>query len=291
MDQTRQTITPSLLDCPYCHLSGGREVRLSPRTVVCDRCGLYRQVPRMSRDEQIAYFAQLTGRIDLDADWGAPSSQLRVCQWELNLIERTFPGLLHGGRLLDVGAGSGYFAYAAAKVGAKATGLEPVPELVAYGRGHGIDLRCGRFEPEGIPKDLEQERFDLVCLRECLCCFPDLRATFELARSLLASGGRIYIKSHNAASYSYVRERASYGDRMGRFGSALPTCQALTYILEREHFRVVHIGYYPFSDPISDLGWARLGRSIPGRIVNKLLQPLLSITGRNDRLVLLASSR
>lgn len=244
----------------------------------------------MNRAEQVAYLSQQSwDEVNLK-DFGSPDSELSKCQPELALIERTFPSLLRGGRVLDVGAGSGYFTHALMRAGAKAVGLEPVTELVAYGREHGIDLRCGRFEPEGVPDELLGERFDLICFRECVSCFPDLKVSFNILHRLLAPGGRIYIKMHQAKSY-YYSVCDDYTCRYGVYTGCMPTLDSLTYILDQEQFKTAYAGYYShFSNVVSDLGWAQFGQTLAGRVINRLVRPLINAVGRGDRVVILASS-
>jgi SAM-dependent methyltransferase len=241
----------------------------------------------MTREEQIAYLAPLAQKISLK-DHGIPTGRIQVCRWEIALIERIWPHLLKGASVLDVGAASGYFTFALTQAGSRATGLEPIPALVEYGRQFGLDLHCGRFEWEELPDVVREQRFDLICLRECISCFPDLKGTFKLIQTLLVPGGRLYIKMHQARSYYYLT-CSDYTSRYGSYSGSMPTRDSLIHILKNEGFVLPFVSYYPFSDLISDMGWPRFGRSLPGRVMNKLAQPLLNVLGRNDRLVVLAA--
>lgn len=286
-ESTGKAPVRTLEDCPYCHIDGGREVAQAPRTVECERCGLYRLTPRMDRENQISYLTNWSQNLDVQ-NRKAPVDGWSGYQWEITLINRVFRGLLEGGRVLDVGAGDGNFVYTLTKAGAKATGLEPVRELVEYGRRFGIDLRCGRFESEALPSDLFHERFDLICLRECMYYLPDLRASFNVIRTLLSPGGCLYVKCHHAKSYYYWGCK-DYSIRYGMYVSGMPTPTAIARILRQEGFRIVHSGYFP-SNVFWDLGYTRFGRSLFGRIVNVAVRPIINTLGYGDRLVVLAAA-
>lgn len=281
-------LVPLEENCPYCHIPGGWEIRRSPRVLRCQECGLFRLVPRMGRDAQATYLRQWGERVS-HRDWTPPVDLLPACQWELALIERIFPGRLKGGRVLDVGAGAGDFTYALTLAGAKATGLEPVRELVEYGRRFGIDLRCGRFESEALPRDLLHERFDFICFRECIYYLPDLKASFDLIKTLLSPGGRLYIKCHQAKSLYYWK-CGDYSIRYGPHVSGIPTLAAIIRILNQEVFRIAHSGYFP-SNVFWDLDYTKFGRSLLGRIVSVMIRPIINALGYGDRLVVLAATR
>jgi SAM-dependent methyltransferase len=105
-----------------------------------------------------------------------------------------FSGMRAGARVLDVGTGSGIVAIVAAQHGARATGVDPTPELLARARDNGslagheaIDWRDGTAE--ALP--FADMSFDMVLSQYAHMFSPDPdTATREMLR-VLKPGGRI----------------------------------------------------------------------------------------------------
>jgi 2-polyprenyl-3-methyl-5-hydroxy-6-metoxy-1,4-benzoquinol methylase len=102
-----------------------------------------------------------------------------------------------GGRLLDVGAGSGGFLALMQTLGWQVTGLEPDPVAAESARSEsGLDI---------IPRTLEEARleeasFDAITMSHVLEHLPDTAATLRECRRLLRPGGRIAIVTPNVES-------------------------------------------------------------------------------------------
>ena len=77
-------------------------------------------------------------------------------------VERA--GVEPGMEVLDVGCGTGNAAIPAARLGARVTGLEPWPELLAIARERAADAMVEIDWVEGDPAELpfEDGRFDVV---------------------------------------------------------------------------------------------------------------------------------
>lgn len=98
---------------------------------------------------------------------------------------------LSGGRLLDVGCGSGRFLQAAARVGFSATGLEPVAATAAAARSCGLDVRTGVLGSE-LPSG-----WDVVTAFHVLEHVPVVPQALAALRGLLRSGGHLVLEVPN----------------------------------------------------------------------------------------------
>ncbi|MBI4355731.1 MAG: HEAT repeat domain-containing protein [Candidatus Omnitrophica bacterium] len=75
-----------------------------------------------------------------------------------HLVQHRWP--LRGVRVLEVGAGVGTFVDVLQRLGAQATGLEPVPAFAAFAQAHGVSLVSGNLiEP---PAPLVEQPFDIT---------------------------------------------------------------------------------------------------------------------------------
>lgn len=115
---------------------------------------------------------------------------------ELRALSEAMP---HDGNCLDIGAGTGRFA---AALGIK-TGLDPSPEMAAFARKRGVDVREGHCE--AIP--FTDASFDCALLVTVDCFLSDLHAAFTEIRRVLKPGGILVIgmidgSSARAAEYA-----------------------------------------------------------------------------------------
>ena len=114
------------------------------------------------------------------------------------LEERVLLGLLgpvRGLSVLDVGCGDGVLGSALARRGARVTGLDTDPRMLAAAhrraQSESIELRLVRGRAETLP--FEDETFDRVVAVTVLCFVPETdRAISEIAR-ILKPGGRLVI--------------------------------------------------------------------------------------------------
>jgi SAM-dependent methyltransferase len=191
----------------------------------------------MSREGQLVFVDYHYGKFDL-REWGNPIERAARDSWEVERLKALSPAVFKGGTALDVGCASGTFVAALKAAGAKACGLEPHGRLVGLGQKYGLDLHKGRFEKNGIPSELEGRRFDLLTFRNSLYYMFDTRGSFILANGLLNRGGSLYIKDHVATSVYYKLNRGDYAKRYGIIAACMPTKESLSYILNKEGYRV-----------------------------------------------------
>jgi len=103
-----------------------------------------------------------------------------------------------GGRVLDVGAGYGFFLAALEKASYEASGIEVSPHAVeqARQRTRGEVVEQGAEEPFPFPDG----RFDAVTLLDVIEHLKDYAATLESCRRVLKPGGKLFVITLNAHS-------------------------------------------------------------------------------------------
>lgn len=118
--------------------------------------------------------------------------------WQCDECKRT---PLEGKSALDVGCGAGLLAEPLARLGAKVTGLDAAPELIAVAREHAagqglkIDYRAGELEKlEG--------RFDLITCMEVIEHVADPAAFVGALAARLAPNGLLIMSTPNATGWS-----------------------------------------------------------------------------------------
>lgn len=109
------------------------------------------------------------------------------------------------GRLVDVGAGFGYFVRFAREQGWDAEGWEISPGAVEWSRRHvGTEgLHAGRVEDAGIP----EKSVDVVTLWDVIEHLEDPGALVRWARGVLRPGGLLLLQTPNV-DFQLVRARA-----------------------------------------------------------------------------------
>jgi ubiquinone biosynthesis O-methyltransferase len=138
-------------------------------------------------------------------------------------------GPVRGLSVLDVGCGDGVLASALARRGARVTGLDTDPQMLAAAhhraKSESIELRLVRGRAEALP--FEGETFDRVVAVTVLCFVRETdRAISEIAR-ILKPGGRLVIGELGRWSLWAAIRRAK-----GWFGA--PTWKAVRFHTAKE---------------------------------------------------------
>lgn len=102
-----------------------------------------------------------------------------------------------GGRLLDVGAGNGWFVARMRDLGWDAQGVEPDPAAVRVaGEELGVEIKCSTLEASAYP----DESVDVITLAHVIEHLPDPISTLKECRRILRLGGRVVITTPNTRS-------------------------------------------------------------------------------------------
>ena len=131
--------------------------------------------------------------------------------WQIDECTRT---PLAGKTALDVGCGAGLLAEPLARLGAKVTGLDAAPELIAVAREHAegqgleIDYRAGEIEELA-------GQFDLITCMEVIEHVADPAAFVKALARRLASDGLLVMSTPNATAMSKLM-MITIGEGLGR---------------------------------------------------------------------------
>lgn len=141
-------------------------------------------------DTIAADFDQILNRYDLER------------RLEIVFDELLEPDELKGKRLLDVGAGTGWFSEKAARAGARVTSTDIGINMLRQIRGRS---RAALFASDACDLGLAPETFDVVISSECIEHTPDpLRAISEMCRVLRRPGVLILTTPNRVWHFSAV---------------------------------------------------------------------------------------
>lgn len=191
---------------PHCLVCGARATRrlyqLSRFEI--HRCAVCAQVflfPLPSEEAIAELFARLyrdgQGSVPELQDYyaacfdAAPGSPVvRISQSWLEAISHHATG----GRLLDIGCGTGIFCNTARKYGWEPLGIDEAEQAVAFAREHyGVDVQLGNFET----LKMDGMMFDLVTMWDVIEHSRDPRRLLDAAVRCLKPGGLIGLSTPN----------------------------------------------------------------------------------------------
>jgi len=130
------------------------------------------------------------GFIDYDED---KKAMIPTFNKYLDLIEKATG---RKGRLLDVGAATGFFMQLAEKRGWRTSGVEISEYAAKIGQGRGLDIKNGILEDAEFSVDT----FDVITMWDVVEHFTDPALTLKKARKLLAPGGVLAINTPDGGS-------------------------------------------------------------------------------------------
>src|SRR4029450_2591259 len=138
-------------------------------------------------------------------------------------------------RLLDVGCGNGYFAREMAKRGARVTGIDISPRMIAHAKQHesaaapGIEYQV--VDAATLPAGFPAQPFDMATSCLALQDMPEVGKVLQGVHSLLRPGGRFVASIAHPCSDTPFRkwERASAGNKRWLCIDRYFDCGALQY--------------------------------------------------------------
>lgn len=110
--------------------------------------------------------------------------------------EIRFLGAMPGGRLLDVGCGSGEWMDSMRTMGWQVEGIDFDENAVAAARRKGLDVRTGTIDSQNYPENA----FDVVNLNHVIEHVPDPVGLLREIRRILKPGGKLVLATPNASS-------------------------------------------------------------------------------------------
>ena len=108
---------------------------------------------------------------------------------------------LHGRTALDVGCGAGLLTEPLARLGARVSGIDASPELIAVAREHAAAMGLDIDYRAGDVQELEG-RFDLITCMEVIEHVADPAAFVQALARRLAPGGLLVLSTPNATGWS-----------------------------------------------------------------------------------------
>ncbi len=173
-------------DCPICKTASPLAGVKNGFTLYrCGQCGFLFVYP-LPEDTLVIYTGDYFqgasgghGYLDYDRD----KEPMRPAFEEY--LKRLEQALGRKGRILDVGAATGFFLDIARQKGWDTAGVEPADFAAALGRKKGLDVRTGTLQDVEFPEN----SFDVVALWDVLEHLSDPRKAVSDVRRLLKPGG------------------------------------------------------------------------------------------------------
>lgn len=109
-------------------------------------------------------------------------------------------------KLLDVGAGCGFFLEVAKEKGWEVYGTEFSDDIVAHCREKGLEIRQGSLEQVGF----DSEMFDVITCIEVIEHLVDPKKTTEEMHRIVRRGGCVYLTTPNFNALLRYRLKARY---------------------------------------------------------------------------------
>ncbi len=139
-----------------------------------------------------------------------------------------------GGRLLEIGCGSGELLAGVRGLGWRVTGVDFDPVAAEVARRRGLDVRCGDLAGQAFAGG----SFDAVTMFHLIEHVPDPRALLAECHRVLAPGGRLVVATPNLRSRGHRRFGAAWLELDPPRHLHLFAPMALQREVERHGFRV-----------------------------------------------------
>jgi 2-polyprenyl-3-methyl-5-hydroxy-6-metoxy-1,4-benzoquinol methylase len=203
----------------------------------------------------------------------------RVAVRRIEMIERATG--IRGGRLLDVGCGTGEVLLAGQERGWTAQGVEPERTGADVARARGLDVHVSRLEESGLP----ERSFDVVSAFHVLEHMPDSRAFLGTLARWARPGGFVTIEVPNWGSVQRRRLGPDWPHLRPREHLAYFTPDTLPRTLERSGIEPVRTRSPAYVGEPQTLGDALADLARQGRYRRLLepLSPVRTVGGRQAR--------
>ena len=257
------------MNCPVCNSNKFSEWGRSNGFVIqqCQSCGLGMTTPFPGPDERAVLNQQtypLNQRVrTYQARRDYFEKRYRRQLSDINLFKQT-------GRLLDIGCNIGMFLNVARSAGFDVSGVELNRECAEYARTNfGINVCSEPLEQAGFP----DASFDVVTMYDVLEHVPDLHGILAGIHGILKPGGLLVVQSPNLDSVMADMTKPNWSwltppDHLYHF-----TPDSLSSLLVQAGYKVEMIKTWEPADAFcADVMQARLGDSMPARIVRKLIR-------------------
>ena len=196
------TNTASVCSIP-CNLCGGRHIEiLATRdrnncplsTVICHDCGLVWTDPRPAAEATREFYTEKYRRQYKATLKPKMKHVYRDVNRAIVRFDRIRPLLTPGMKILDVGAGAGFFPYVVKQNGFAVTGLEPNTGYADYAREEfQLDIRTGFIQDV----EFEKTSFDIITLNHVLEHLEDPHAALVRLFDWLRPGGCLNVEVPN----------------------------------------------------------------------------------------------
>ena len=187
------------IDCVVCGSGDRRPFRRrdSYKIVRCAGCGLRYLSPQPAPAQLTDLYTE-EYYVSVDSrERGYDGYVTEAENWRRTFRDRLGDLPAMPGKLLDVGAATGFFVEQARVVGWDAVGVEPSEWASAYARDElGVDVRTGTLEEMRFPDGT----FDVVALWEVIEHLPDPLVTLAEIRRVLKPRGRLVLSTPDAGS-------------------------------------------------------------------------------------------
>lgn len=167
--------------------------RIRQDTVICCACGLLRSDPLMD-DAALEWFYSsdfyrklYSGEDFIPHTAEKFSGMLPTADKRFDIIGAILPGRSFT-RVAEIGCGAGWNLHPFFRRGISVVGCDYSPELTAFGRSMGMDIRTGSIE------QLRDGKCDLVIMSHVLEHMPDPEAMIRAIDGILAENGSLYIE-------------------------------------------------------------------------------------------------
>lgn len=205
----------------------------------CPACGLGYQPTADATDVKALYDLSYFDTHDL-RESGATANRHFEAEVRVRLVRR----YRQEGRLLELGAGAGYFLSAARQVGFDPVGIELSREIAdAARREFGVEIVVGRADE----LELGHASFDLACAWHVVEHIPNPLASLRKARAALRARGELFVEVPNFGSARSRRQGRDWPALQPRYHVGQYTPTALAALLERAGFELLEVKSVPFA--------------------------------------------